>query len=263
MSIRIISLVWQQGPKDRSQRLLMLAIADCANDQGFCWPSVATLAVKSCMSERTALRSLRVLEEEGWLKIARKSHEHKGNSYEIDLGRLGDTVSHDNSSHDKLSHDKTGSSQVTKRAKSGDKTGNPLQPPLGRTVKNRKEPSCETAKQLRERVVQSVWAYYCVTFDRTAEYVFSDSRRHHAERGFDVLVKKAHALAIPPADHEATILGWFETAIHRLADSDFHNGKNDRKKTYNDFENLFSSQEHKSPDHLTDYWLNDEKFGEK
>ena len=125
MSVEVMSLVWKRGPSDRSQRLLMLAIADSANDDGFCWPGTQLLAVKASMSVRTVLRSLKALEQDGWIKINRKAHHRKGNTYEVDLEKLGDSVS-----HDKKSHDKTGMSQVTNLTKSGDKTGNPPAPPI-------------------------------------------------------------------------------------------------------------------------------------
>jgi hypothetical protein len=128
--------VWKGGPGDRSQRLLLLALADSANDEGFCWPGTALLAGKASMSVRTVLRALGSLKNDGWIRINPKAYRCKGNTYEINLDKLDDKKSHDN-----LSHDKTGNSQVTKRAESGDKTGNPPHPLIGRTIKNRKEPS--------------------------------------------------------------------------------------------------------------------------
>jgi hypothetical protein len=133
--------VWKGGPSDRSQRLLLLALADSANDEGFCWPGTALLAGKASMSVRTVLRALKSLKNDGWIRINPKAYHCKGNTYEINLDKLGDKKS-----HDKLSHDKTGNSQVTKRAESGDKTGNPPDPLIGRTIKNRKEPSFISAE---------------------------------------------------------------------------------------------------------------------
>lgn len=40
MSIHIMNAVWQHGPQGTSARMLLLAIADCANDQGDAFPSV-------------------------------------------------------------------------------------------------------------------------------------------------------------------------------------------------------------------------------
>jgi Helix-turn-helix domain len=141
MSIRLMAAVWQNGPRDRSQLLLMLALADCANDQGVCWPGTATLADKTRMDVRTVLRGLKALEQAQWLKIVRRSHERRGNTYELNLGRFNDATSCDMVSHDNLSHDKTTPSHVTKRAMSHDISCNPPHPPIGRTVKNHQEPS--------------------------------------------------------------------------------------------------------------------------
>ena len=42
-------------------KLVLMALADAADDQGVCWPSVSTLAKKCSVSTRTVRRSLRVL----------------------------------------------------------------------------------------------------------------------------------------------------------------------------------------------------------
>jgi hypothetical protein len=42
-------------------KLVLMALADAADDQGVCWPSVSTLAKKCTVSTRTVQRSLRAL----------------------------------------------------------------------------------------------------------------------------------------------------------------------------------------------------------
>ena len=42
-------------------KLVVMALADAADDQGVCWPSVATLAKKCTVSTRTVQRALRVM----------------------------------------------------------------------------------------------------------------------------------------------------------------------------------------------------------
>jgi len=42
-------------------KLVLMALADAADDQGVCWPSVSTLATKCTVSTRTVQRSLRAL----------------------------------------------------------------------------------------------------------------------------------------------------------------------------------------------------------
>lgn len=53
-----------------SEKLILLALADHADDDtGRCWPSMATLAQKSCQSERNARRMIRNLEAQGYVKV--------------------------------------------------------------------------------------------------------------------------------------------------------------------------------------------------
>jgi hypothetical protein len=47
------------------EKLVLLALADCANDQGMCWPSAATLGRKSGQGERTVRRCIQSLIAKG------------------------------------------------------------------------------------------------------------------------------------------------------------------------------------------------------
>lgn len=68
MSISVMSWVWANGPADASMRLVLLAIADHADDKGVAYPSMAGIAAKSCVTERGARGIVRRLEDAGWLK---------------------------------------------------------------------------------------------------------------------------------------------------------------------------------------------------
>jgi hypothetical protein len=46
---------WQQRLSP-SQKLILMALADAANDFDVCWPSVSTVATKCCVSIRTVRR---------------------------------------------------------------------------------------------------------------------------------------------------------------------------------------------------------------
>lgn len=78
MSVRIMTQVWELELPD-SQKIVMLALADCANDEGMCWPSIATLARKCSKSERTIQSMIRKLEEDGL--VTREEVCGKGNRY--------------------------------------------------------------------------------------------------------------------------------------------------------------------------------------
>ena len=67
MSIKLMDKVWQSEIPDSRLKLLVLAIADAANDDGECWPKIATLAAKVDKCERTVQRFMRQIEKDGWL----------------------------------------------------------------------------------------------------------------------------------------------------------------------------------------------------
>lgn len=78
MSIRIMSEVWKLKLPD-SPMLLLLALADWANDDGVCWPSISKLADKTNKSERTLQRAIQELVKDGHL--TRQENPGKGVLY--------------------------------------------------------------------------------------------------------------------------------------------------------------------------------------
>lgn len=76
-------------------KLILMALADAANDTGVCWPSVSTLATKCCVSVRTVRRVLQKLVERG-LMISEQRYRGDGccasNRYRLLLER-GDKLS--------------------------------------------------------------------------------------------------------------------------------------------------------------------------
>lgn len=65
MSIRFIGTVWDSGLYDGPRLLMMLALADHADDDGWCWPNYETLALKIRRNVKTVYRILSELESEG------------------------------------------------------------------------------------------------------------------------------------------------------------------------------------------------------
>ena len=80
MSVRIMSLAWEL-PLSPTEKLVILALADCANDEGECWPSIATIARKSNLGERSVQRSIQALKDAGHL--SRHEVAGKGCRYTI------------------------------------------------------------------------------------------------------------------------------------------------------------------------------------
>jgi hypothetical protein len=65
VSIRIMTAVWDRSKQTGGNLLLLLALADSADDNGECWPGVETLARKARMTPRHVRRVLAQLEEHG------------------------------------------------------------------------------------------------------------------------------------------------------------------------------------------------------
>jgi hypothetical protein len=70
MSIRLMSQVWEDTRIDsQSELLVLLALADHARDDGLCWPSMRSIAVKARIEERSAQRIVRRLIEKGLIEL--------------------------------------------------------------------------------------------------------------------------------------------------------------------------------------------------
>jgi DNA-binding transcriptional MocR family regulator len=68
LSYKISESSWLQKTGSPLAKLVLIALSEFANDKGFCWPSVRTLAIRCEVSERTIQRELRKLEANGQLK---------------------------------------------------------------------------------------------------------------------------------------------------------------------------------------------------
>lgn len=62
-----------------TRKLVLLKLADNANDQGICWPSYEEIAEKAECSRRSAIEHIKALEDQGLLVIQRRAGP-KGNS---------------------------------------------------------------------------------------------------------------------------------------------------------------------------------------
>ena len=83
MSIKIMSMVWSNGPEKQADRFVLLALSDYANDAGECWPAVKSIGEKVCMTERGVQKVIRRLEAEGWLEIDTGNGRNGCNQYTI------------------------------------------------------------------------------------------------------------------------------------------------------------------------------------
>lgn len=80
MSIKLMTAVWEID-LPASDKLVLLALADCANDEGGCWPSMATLVKKCSKGERTVQAAIKSLADAG--HITRDERPGKGCFYTV------------------------------------------------------------------------------------------------------------------------------------------------------------------------------------
>jgi hypothetical protein len=65
-----MSWVWEHAKEVKGRELLvLLALADSANDDGVCWPGLTSIARKTRIDRRHTIRIVRSLQERGYIKI--------------------------------------------------------------------------------------------------------------------------------------------------------------------------------------------------
>lgn len=86
MSIKLMSRAWEMDIPT-SQKMILLALADRANDEGECWPGQEELARKGNMSPRSVVNHIDWLEDHGLLKVERrqKGNTRQSNRYTVTL----------------------------------------------------------------------------------------------------------------------------------------------------------------------------------
>ena len=95
MSIRALNWAWslQLSPV---HKVIVLALADSADDHGVCWPKICTLARKASVSERTVQRALMTFRSQGILESEarfRDDGSRTSNRYFLSLNPGGDKLS--------------------------------------------------------------------------------------------------------------------------------------------------------------------------
>jgi Helix-turn-helix domain len=71
VSVKLMSAVWSLDLPP-CEKFVLLALADNANDDGTCWPSVATICAKTSLAERTVRGIIRRLQDWGQLTISER-----------------------------------------------------------------------------------------------------------------------------------------------------------------------------------------------
>lgn len=96
MSIKLMNAVLDDDTiTDPTETLLLLALADHANDEGVCWPSIDRLAQRARVSERQAQRLIGKLIDDGRLEADRRGGRGRATYYKLTItkGDMSVTVS--------------------------------------------------------------------------------------------------------------------------------------------------------------------------
>lgn len=89
MGIQATSTVWKYSKSRMADRLVLLAIAEHANDSGRCWPSTSRLAEMTGLDIRSIRRSVTRLIALGELEADRRGGKARSSKYRILLPILG------------------------------------------------------------------------------------------------------------------------------------------------------------------------------
>ena len=83
MSFKVTNWVWSRSESRNGARLVMLALADRADDNGQAWPSVDDLAERTKLSPRAVQKAIANLVEIGELEVENGGGRHRSNRYRI------------------------------------------------------------------------------------------------------------------------------------------------------------------------------------
>ncbi|NGO73469.1 helix-turn-helix domain-containing protein [Streptomyces sp. SB3404] len=83
MSIKVTNWVWARSESRNGPRLVMLALADRADDDGFAWPSIEDLCERTKLSPRAVQKAISNLVELGELKVESGGGRRVRNRYTI------------------------------------------------------------------------------------------------------------------------------------------------------------------------------------
>lgn len=86
MSGKVVGWAFEQKCRSPVAKLILVKLADNANEEGYCWPSVALIVRHTGLSERAVRANLGYLEEDGLIRIETRITAHRGqisNAYQL------------------------------------------------------------------------------------------------------------------------------------------------------------------------------------
>ena len=167
MSIKAIAWAFEQDVPPTT-KLVLLKLADNANDEGLCWPAQSTLSRHTGLARETVNRHVKKLEQLGILKIRRRSKEGVSlpNHYLLNLRGVV-TENHrgsDSESHGVVTEDHT------------EPSGSTVSKPNGQTAPDRFREFWEAYPKKRDRKkARDAWKRK--RLDSRADQIIADVKR--------------------------------------------------------------------------------------
>jgi hypothetical protein len=131
---------WEQALPP-SSKLILMALADAANEEGRCWPRIRIIASKCCVADRTVQRILRAFEESGLLLVVRRFSAHGAqlsNDYWLGLPSAPVKMSPPSRTAEPGdAHATPGATPLSQGG--GDSNMSPLEPPTVPTIKQQQQ----------------------------------------------------------------------------------------------------------------------------
>lgn len=95
MSVKVISRVWENSRQSGTALLVLLALADWADDWGYCYPGHSAIARKARTTERNVYMLLKKLEEEREIQAVRRGFGGRNrvtSVYQVVVGMTEDQI---------------------------------------------------------------------------------------------------------------------------------------------------------------------------
>lgn len=213
MSIKAMNWAWGRSLPP-TPKLILMALADAADDEGVCWPAIRTLARKCSVSERTVQRTVKAFVNGGLLLVyerRRPDGRQTSNSYQLVLERYHDNVLPQGSGYQERSA--TGVTVRVTQPSQG----------VGGLVMSPQEPPHEYKKETP--LLQSAEANYSIVFPRMLSSLERTSILSMAkdipQDDIQLLVDELASALASGNTIRTTPLRWFQGVLRRYRSGQF------------------------------------------
>ncbi|WP_333614335.1 helix-turn-helix domain-containing protein, partial [Psychrobacter sp.] len=91
MSFKLVAQVMDIKVGSPLRKIILIKLADQANDEGVCWPSYESIAKTCEISKRSVITHIQKLEKQGFLRIEKRYNKDAGknfsNKYHLTLSK--------------------------------------------------------------------------------------------------------------------------------------------------------------------------------